>query len=466
MLMVQKKQRHKSVSRALMSSFFFMFGGLLRFWLVPLSFLFVSFSHAAGIAVDELSIRRMGDAYSGGAAETEDASTVWYNPAAMVHLPRGEVTAGLGVVPHETEFKGEVKRLPPKSGRKRSKKIRQEREVIGVNKNWRAIEAIPSIYMAMPVDEDLWLGAALNSPWGTGTKFNDHWIGRYQSIESNLLTVNLLTMAGWQMNDYVSIGGGLVTEYADGKIVRAVPFPGADGRFEGTGDDVSFGYIAGLHLQPSYDWQFGVNYRSAIKHKLEGKHKRNGMKVKLPTGPGSFLQEQVPAHLKLTIPETVSLSAIHSLERDWQVKFDATWTRWSRFDQLVFTPKYHTTLISEAQVMNMEWHDSWRFALGTEYLLTPKWRVRAGLAYDQSPTPNHTATIDFAVGDYKALSIGGTFDMTPRLSVDLGFQHTLKTERSIHEVVKLESELPPVIRADGKVTNRINSLGASLRWRL
>ena len=41
---------------------------------------------ANGISVDEMTVRRLGDAFSGGAAETADASAVWYNPAAITCL--------------------------------------------------------------------------------------------------------------------------------------------------------------------------------------------------------------------------------------------------------------------------------------------------------------------------------------------------------------------------------------------
>ena len=406
----------------------------------------------AGISVDEMSVRRLGDAFSGGAAESVDASSVWYNPAAITRLGQGQLSGGLIAIPHETRFRGDVF------------EVGEEHDgspISGHNKTWTGTEVIPDFYAVLPVTDRLWFGAGVNSPWGTGTKFDRTWIGRYQSIESNLLTINLLTVVGWQATGSLSIGGGLVTEYADGEIKKAIPFGesmASDGFFKGSGDDTAQGFIAGIHYQPAPDWQLGINYRSEIKHKLDGH-----MQI---DGPEGFIYspEKFDASLKLTIPETVSFSAVHDVFPGWTLKADVTWTRWSRFDELRFQPKNSGKMIksNDPQVQTMDWHDSWRFALGTEYQLNSAWTVRAGVAYDDSPTPNHTATIDFAVGDYRAVSIGATWDVTADLGIDMALQHTWTTRRTVTD----DAAFPWVIvRAHGEVVNRINSLGVGLRWR-
>ena len=44
---------------------------------------------AAGFALQENSASGLGNAYAGGAAAAEDASTVWWNPAGMSRLKQG-----------------------------------------------------------------------------------------------------------------------------------------------------------------------------------------------------------------------------------------------------------------------------------------------------------------------------------------------------------------------------------------
>ncbi|MCL6270919.1 OmpP1/FadL family transporter [Sansalvadorimonas sp. 2012CJ34-2] len=407
---------------------------------------------AAGISVDEMSVRRLGDAFSGGTADATDASVVWYNPAGLTQLEKQQLTGGLIAIPHSLKFAGTVH-------------LESGPEVNGHNKTWKGVEYIPDLYYSRPLTDQLWFGAGVNSPWGTGTDFDRTWLGRYQSVKSNLLTVNFITALAWKFDSHVSAGFGLVTEYADGIIEKAVVFSDEiedDGFFRGTGDNISFGIIAGLYYRLSELWQFGFEYRSPIKHELEGKMKLN-LSSDMASALNSPHHDNVKAKLKLKIPETWSFSTIYQLSPHWSVKADATRTNWSSFDKLVFDPRVKGTIIDMPEVQIMDWHDSWRFALGAEYQLSKQWSLRAGVAFDDSPVPNHTATIDFAVDDYRALSVGATYRYSPSLEVDIAAQHTWTSHRNIHETVLFNGV--PVVQGVGEVTNRINSLGIGILWR-
>ena len=48
----------------------------------------------AGFEVAEKGVRGLGSAYAGQAASGEDASTVWFNPAAMRKITGFQVVAG------------------------------------------------------------------------------------------------------------------------------------------------------------------------------------------------------------------------------------------------------------------------------------------------------------------------------------------------------------------------------------
>ncbi|WP_133060615.1 OmpP1/FadL family transporter [Parendozoicomonas haliclonae] len=409
---------------------------------------------AAGLGIDEMSVRRLGDAFSGGAAESTDASVVWYNPAALTHLNKAQLSAGAIAIPHDTRFKGEVNLV-------------QDEEAIhpvtGRNKHWTGTELVPDVYVALPLTEQLWFGAGMNSPWGSGSTFNKQWLGRYQSVESRLLTVNLLTVLGWKISDEWSIGGGLVTQYADGVMKKSVllgaPDPANDGHFKGQGDNVAVGWTAGVHYQPLPDWQFGVHYRSAIRHTLKGH-----MEIDVPEAVTLASSEKVKADLGLKIPETFSLSAAHQLNEDWTIKADATWTRWDCIDELRFHPKTYGQVFTQDEVQVMDWSNTWRFAIGAEYRLTPSWLLRAGIAKDNTPIPNHTATLDFAINDYRALSLGATWELNEDLAIDMAVQHTWTTTLHITENANTPDE-DVVVRAQGRLINRVNSIGAGLRWR-
>ena len=76
----------------------------------------------------------------------------------------------------------------------------------------------------------------------------------------------------------------------------------------------------------------------------------------------------------------------------------ATFTRWSRLEGIevensgvnaMFQSSFGT--ITE----ELEWEDTWSFAVGSAYQLNPKWVIRAGYAFDESPTNDHTVPCGF-----------------------------------------------------------------------
>src|SRR6266403_5369965 len=50
---------------------------------------------AGSFALNEQSVSGLGTAYAGGAAQANDASTIFFNPAGIALLPQGEFQAGL-----------------------------------------------------------------------------------------------------------------------------------------------------------------------------------------------------------------------------------------------------------------------------------------------------------------------------------------------------------------------------------
>src|SRR5260221_1457781 len=52
-------------------------------------------ARAGSFIINEQSVSGLGAAYAGGAAQAEDASTIFFNPAGIAFLPQGEFQAGL-----------------------------------------------------------------------------------------------------------------------------------------------------------------------------------------------------------------------------------------------------------------------------------------------------------------------------------------------------------------------------------
>ncbi|RMG74791.1 MAG: hypothetical protein D6710_01135 [Nitrospirae bacterium] len=67
----------------------------------------VSNAYSAGFAIVEQSVSGLGNAYAGGTASAEDATTLFYNPAGITKLKKAQlILAGHVIIPH-AKFKNE-----------------------------------------------------------------------------------------------------------------------------------------------------------------------------------------------------------------------------------------------------------------------------------------------------------------------------------------------------------------------
>src|ERR1700723_3800252 len=61
-------------------------------------------ANAGGFALNEQSVSGLGTAYAGGAAQAEDASTIFFNPAGIALLDQGEFQFGGQLVMPQATF--------------------------------------------------------------------------------------------------------------------------------------------------------------------------------------------------------------------------------------------------------------------------------------------------------------------------------------------------------------------------
>ena len=364
---------------------------------------------AQGYYVDEQSAKRLGDAFSGGAAEALDASTAFYNPAGLTRLRRTQLVVGLGIVnaTFDSEAQGSSLQAIDGTG------AHSVTSILGVqNESSTNTAYIPHVYFALPINTQLSLGVSINAPYASGSAFDRRFVGRYFSSRSEILGINAGVMMGLKIFDIVSIGGGVNIQHFKGEIERDINAAGfcagvqslgllgndscagfgigasgtalSDGRIKIEGDDTTVGYTLGLLLEVSPSTRIGLNFRSAIEHVLEGSAQFS-IPSNVETAIG-FLDPDLStrragAKVKLVTPESVNASVYHELTARWAIQADVNWINWSRFKEL--TIEIQDTMSRDTTVQN--WKDSWRVALGGSYRFHPRWTARAGIAYATTP---------------------------------------------------------------------------------
>ncbi|MBL8482365.1 MAG: outer membrane protein transport protein [Rhodocyclaceae bacterium] len=318
---------------------------------------------AAGFALLEQNASGIGNAYAGTAASAEDASTIYFNPAGMAFLPAGNMhfAGSIDLVRPSSKFHDEGS-APPTGYPARG----GEGGDIG---GWNVV---PAAFFALRVNDKISLGLGLGAPFGLKTEYDSDWKGRFQATKSEIKTINLNPSISFRPNERMAFGLGINYQKFDADLRNQARIgPAIETAVKVEGDDSSWGYNLGAMYQVSNAMRVGVSYRSAIKYRLEGRVSADAPIPVLNTG----------VHADVKVPDSFTLSVAQKLNDKWEMLGDLQWTGWSSLQELAIYRSDGTLLTREV----LEWRDTFRIALGGNYRYNDAWKLRFGLAYDQSP---------------------------------------------------------------------------------
>lgn len=415
--------------------------------------------HAGGFALNEMSAASVGNAHAGTAA-AEDPSTIYFNPAGlMLQSGRQFMAAGSAIRP-SAKFRNQGSTSAagtPMTG--------------GNGGDAGGWAFVPALYYAMDLSPDMRFGIGMQAPFGLTTEYDDGWVGRYQALKSDLLTVNINPTLAYRLNDAVSFGAGISAQYIDVELSRAIDFgsvcigaigagvcgpagftPQArDGEVNIKGDDWGFGYNLGVMFTPRPDLRWGLAYRSKIKHKLKGDaefEQPAGLPAPIAASP-VFTNGGVRSSVDL--PESVSLGGYAALDQRWEVMADITWMRWSRFKEL----RIRFDNGAPDNVTAEEWRDTVRVSAGVNYRYNDAWKLRGGIAFDESPVKTEFRTPRVPDANRVWLAFGAQYKPTRHSSWNFGYAHLFVKDSSINK-----AEPPVGGTLVGNYENDVNILSA------
>nr|WP_205894899.1 outer membrane protein transport protein [Pseudomonas otitidis] len=375
-----------------------------------------TYSLAGGFAINEQSVSGMGTAFAGRSSSAEDASTVFGNPAGMSRLKREQVSGGFALLDAKTDIdhgRGSF------SGSNDGDMV----PFIGV----------PMGYYVKPIDDKWTFGLGMYVPFGLVTDYEKGFQGRYYGTRSEVRVVTLQPTVSYKINDQLSVGFGPTINRIDGELTSALPNPvpgAADGKVKVKGDDTALGFNAGVLFEVDPSTRLGLTYHSKVKYKLRGDTTVSTSGV-LAGSAGKY-----DASLDLETPESVDFSITHDLNADWTLYAGTTWTRWSRLEEIkVENDGVRGPLAGALGTITEEqhWRDTWSYAVGAAYKLNREWTLRAGLAYDQSPTRNEYRSPRIPTDDRKILSLGAAWSPSDDWTVDLAYSYLKEDEATVNQ---------------------------------
>jgi len=383
-----------------------------------------SASYAGGFGIATQNGSGTGNAFAGGAAVAEDASTVWYNPAGMTALP-GTTNFAISaqILKPSFKFQNTGSTLPPGTGEG------------GDGGDWTYI---PHGFVTHKLSDKWSIGAAFNTPFGLKTQYDAGWRGQAIALTSELKTFNFNASTAYKFNDMWSVGAGVNYLKVELKFNSQI----AIGFVEPNLSDSGIGYNVGVLFQPTQNTRIGAHYRTSINLQATG----TLVAPALIGGTGA-------ATAGLSTPDTFSLSALHAITPQWEIMGDVTWTGWSHVERLTVVRTSGVATGTAPVSLTFNWSDTWRTSLGVNYKPNATWKFRGGVAYDKTPTNDTDRTARLPDQDRTWLALGAQMKVSKAGTVDVGYAHEFIKDASVNNAAPITG-----LRLIGNFKNQVDIL--------
>ncbi|MFT4198218.1 MAG: outer membrane protein transport protein [Pseudoxanthomonas sp.] len=423
-------------------------------------------AHGAAFQLKENSAKGLGRAYAGSASAPGDASVVATNPAAMRLLDGRQLQADVNVISFSAKFQGQGSYLGGLGG-----------SISGGNGgDAGTIKPVPSLYFHQPFGEndDLHFGVSVTVPFGFKTEYDKNWVGRYSGIKTQLQAVDLGAAFSYDVNPYVSFGGSVFAERLSVDLTQAIDFgtalyaagasslgfaPGnADGFTQLKADDTAYGFTLGTLLTPVEGTNIGFTYRSQVRHKITDGNATFSVPAAAAAvlgvfSPGAYVDTKGSA--TIVLPASATASFTHRINDRWTVMADVSRTAWSKFDKVVID--YAST--QSSSTLGFYYRDTTFASLGADYKVSDTLTLRAGVAYDQTPTTDAHRDVRVPDASRKWLALGLSWTPSEKFEYNLGYVHLFTSDPKIDETSVTASTLVGSYEVSGDV------LGVSMNYK-
>lgn len=337
---------------------------------------------AEGFSINEWSAE--GFAMGGARMFAEnDAANMAYNPASLTKVEGQKAKVSVAYIAPHGKWKAED-----------IANVTGEYDNFGRNRVNPAFA--PGLYYVKQLNDKEWLGMGTYARFGNMCQFERNSMVASNAFSSRMNGVSMgLNYARKHDNKWsTSVGAEInyVGLQLDKNLLGHSPF-----HVDGT--SWALGWNAAANYAFDDKNEFGVVYRSKVKHSMEAEYDLHG------TFGG---QDGVygDAYGCVTLPESWSLGYGHKFDDKTRMEFNATWTRWSRFDK--FNMDLNPILLNnpEAGYSDKNWKDGWRYAIGIEHKLSDKYSIMAGIAHDERGIPDETGDFMVPTGERDTYSLG------------------------------------------------------------
>src|SRR3989338_3871548 len=177
-------------------------------------FIFSTQSHASAFQLWEESAASLGDYHAGGAAEANNASSIFYNPSGMARMKHQQISVGAAFVDLHLNYTG-------------SATLNGSPGIPANNSPGGTFDVVQNLHYVLPINNKWAFGFEETTPFGLATDYQDTTssVGMLATL-TQLQTINLNPSVSYAINDYLSLGAGFDAMYGSAIYDDTVPFFG------------------------------------------------------------------------------------------------------------------------------------------------------------------------------------------------------------------------------------------------
>ncbi|MBI1871622.1 MAG: outer membrane protein transport protein [Chlamydiae bacterium] len=378
----------------------------LGIWMV---FIFsASSAYAIGFRLYDEGAKAQGQA-GAYTAQADDASSLYYNPAAMPSLKGDQALTGAEFIFLDTDYTST-------SGVEESSE--------------NDMGMVPHFYAVKQLNKKWAIGLGVYSLFGLATEYNDRGAFRYVTTSSELRTMDVSPVIAYQLTPELSAAAGLDVVIGSADLRSKVDFGAlagisgmADGNSRLAGDGEGLGFNVSLLYQPHVQHRFGILFHSPVDLDLDG----SVVLSSIPNfvGVGSTVTGDLSTEIDL--PAIIRFGYAYTPTSQWKIEFDLDWSNFSSYNELDLrstNPLFPSTIVPK------DYDDGYVFAIGTQYLLNESWALRAGYGHILASVPDSTFDPIVPDADRNFVTVGLGYEWK-MFTVDAAYQAIFFDDRNI-----------------------------------
>ncbi|MCO5113293.1 MAG: outer membrane protein transport protein [Bdellovibrionaceae bacterium] len=269
---------------------------------------------------------------------------------------------------------------------------------------------IPSLYYGQKFADKMGVVVSFTVPWATNTEYDRGWAGETHALKTYLATYNLSPSFVYEVSEQLALSVGPQIQFIKGELSQATVLaaPPAPTALTGMdGDHLGFGFTLSALYKASDALRIGFNYKSRIKHTIEGK---------LSMDPNPIGLDGNNVELELSTPDVITVGASYLLQEKLDLHGSVSWSSWSVFDQLAV--ENTTTPAASPAPVETKWDDTFFVAFGADYYFSDQWTFRGGLSYETGAPPDKYRTPRSVDSDRVTLGLGASYALSESMTIN------------------------------------------------